>query len=166
MKTLKYILILALATTFTFSCKNENKPEIKIVEVKTDATKKIDPNANYAKAEFTIEGMTCQIGCAATIQKKISKMEGVKCAIVDFDNKLAMVEYNEATVTPASIKTTVTNIADIYKVKDLKTVKSFSKDNTKKACKKSCKKDSCKAEKKGQEIACKSNCKETCCAIS
>ena len=42
--------------------------------------------------------MTCAIGCAKSIEKKIAKMEGVKSATVDFDRKLAMVEYNEAKV--------------------------------------------------------------------
>ena len=127
MKTFQNIIVVILITLFAFSCKNETKPEIKTIEVETavEATK-LDPNATYAKAEFTIEGMTCQIGCAATIQKKISKMDGVKSATVSFDKKLAMVEYNEAKVTPTSLKETVTKVADIYKVSNMKTVDAFS----------------------------------------
>ena len=98
MKTIKHILSLLLIATIFISCKNEGKPEVKTVETQT--VKELDPNANYAKAEFTIDGMTCAIGCAATIEKKISKMEGVKSAKVDFDRKLAMVEYDETKVTP------------------------------------------------------------------
>ena len=90
MKTIKHILSLLLITTIFISCKNDVKPEVKTVE--TQIVKQLDPNASYAKAEFTIEGMTCAIGCAATIEKKIAKMDGVKSSVVDFDKKLAMVE--------------------------------------------------------------------------
>tara|TARA_R110002049_G_scaffold37208_3_gene117568 strand:+ start:10536 stop:10916 length:381 start_codon:yes stop_codon:yes gene_type:complete len=126
MKTIK-ILALAMLTLFVVNCKNEAKPEVKTVEVET--VKQLDPNATYAKAEFTIDGMTCAIGCAATIQKKIAKMEGVKSATVDFDRKLAMVEYDNAKVTPTSLEETVTKVADIYKISDMKTVDAFSAQN-------------------------------------
>ena len=125
MKTIK-ILSFAFLALMVMNCKNETKPEVKTVEVETEVTKELDPNATYAKAEFTIDGMTCQIGCAATIQKKISKMEGVKSATVNFDKKLAMVEYDNAKVTPTSLEETVIKVADIYKVSDMKTVEAFS----------------------------------------
>ena len=50
--------------------------------------KKLDPNATYAKAEFGIEGMTCAMGCAKTIEKKMAKMDGVKSAKVDFEKEM------------------------------------------------------------------------------
>ena len=175
MKTIKHIFTLVLITAFAFSCKNDVKPEVKTVDTETKTVKELDPNATYAKAEFTIDGMTCAIGCAASIQKKISKMEGVKSATVDFDRRLAMVEYNEAKVTPTLLEKTVTKVADIYKVSDMKTVDAFlskkacaadctkaccaSKD--KKTCEPGCKKDCCKA---GKKMACKTDCKKACCA--
>lgn len=124
MNTMKNILSLFLIATLIFSCKNEVKPEIKTVEVNT--VKELDPNATYVKAEFTIDGMTCAIGCAATIEKKIAKMEGVKSSVVDFDRRLAMVEYDEAKVTPTLLTETVTKVADVYKVSGMKTVEVFS----------------------------------------
>ncbi|TGV02906.1 heavy-metal-associated domain-containing protein [Flavivirga rizhaonensis] len=127
MNILKNIIAIAMVLLITISCKNETKPEVKTIEVATEtATKELDPNATYAKAEFTIDGMTCAIGCAKTIEKNIAKMEGVKSATVDFDRKLAMVEYNDAKVTPTSLEETVTKVADIYKVSDMKTVEGFS----------------------------------------
>ncbi len=126
MKSIKFLLTLMLTAAFVFSCKNEAKPEIKTVETAAEASATLDPNATYAKAEFTIDGMTCEIGCAKTIEKKMSKMAGVKSAKVDFERKLAMVEYNEAKVTPESLEKTVVNVADIYKVSDMKTVDAFS----------------------------------------
>jgi len=127
---IKHILILAIVTTFAFSCKNDAKAEVKTVEhAANEAVAKLDPNATYAKAEFTIEGMTCAIGCAATIEKKIAKMEGVKSSKVDFDKKLAMVEYDIAKVSTESLTKTVTSVADLYSVKDMKTVDAFSATN-------------------------------------
>lgn len=145
MKTMKHILVLALIATFTFSCKNNTSPEVKTVEFEAEVEKELDPNANYAKAEFTIDGMTCAIGCAATIQKNISKMDGVKSATVDFDKKLAMVEYNDAKVTPTTLEEAVAKVSDTYKVSDMKTVEDFS---TKKTCSADCKKACCANKEK------------------
>lgn len=162
MKTIKHILVLALIATFTYNCKNNTSPEVKTVEVEAEVAKELDPNANYAKAEFTIDGMTCAIGCAATIQKKISKMDGVKSATVDFDRKLAMVEYNDSKVTPMTLEEAVSKVSDTYKVSDMKTVEDFS---TKKACEPGCEKACCTAEVKASEkMACKADCKKACCA--
>ncbi|MDO6760577.1 heavy metal-associated domain-containing protein [Tamlana sp. 2_MG-2023] len=163
MKTIKHLLLLALVTTFAFSCKNKNA-EVKTVEVDTTqaSTNELDPNATYAKAEFTIKGMTCAMGCAATIQKKISKMDGVKSATVDFEKELAMVEYDEAKVNPTSLEETVVGVSDTYSVTDMKTVENFA---TKTACKPGCEKDCCKnGVKAGEKMACKADCKEACCA--
>lgn len=124
MKTIKHILSLLIIATVVISCKNEVKPEVKTVE--TETVKELNPNATYAKAEFTIDGMTCAVGCAATIENKIAKIEGVKSSKVDFDNKLAMVEYDKAKVNPTLLTETVASVADIYKVSDMKTVDDFS----------------------------------------
>ncbi|WP_055447527.1 cation transporter [Lacinutrix mariniflava] len=166
MKNLKNILAIAIITIAAFSCKNETQPEVKTVEtVETEikaAKAELDPNATYAKAEFKIEGMTCAMGCAKTIEKKMAKMEGVKSAIVDFDRQLAMVEYDEAKVTPTSLESTVTGVSDTYSVKDMNTVESFSKEE-KKACTADCKKDCCKNKTEGEKVACAKDCKKACC---
>ena len=162
MKSIKNILAITALTLMAFSCKNESaEPEIKTIETEVTTTKKVtlDPNATYAKAEFKIEGMTCAMGCAKTIEKKMAKMEGVKSATVDFDRQLAMVEYDNAKVTPTSLENTVTSVADIYKVKDMKTVDAFSK----KECKADCKKDCCKNKTEAEKKACNKDCKKACC---
>ncbi|HIC32846.1 MAG TPA: heavy-metal-associated domain-containing protein [Flavobacteriaceae bacterium] len=163
MKSFKNILALAVVMVFAFSCKNEAQPEV-VTSPNSETTTttevaKLDPNANYAKAEFTIEGMTCAMGCAKTIEKKMAKMEGVKSATVDFDKKLAMVEYDDAKVTPESLENTVTSVADQYSVKDMKTVEAFSKD--KKECSAKCK-DKCANKTEAEKLACKKGCKKEC----
>ncbi|TYA70112.1 heavy-metal-associated domain-containing protein [Seonamhaeicola marinus] len=158
MNILKNFLVVAVVVLATVSCKNETKPEVKTIEVASEASKTLDPNATYAKAEFTIDGMTCEIGCAKTIEKKIAKMEGVKSAKVDFENKLAMVEYNDAKVTPTSLENTVTNVADIYKVSNMKTVEAFSSE---KKCASDCEKN-CANKTDAEKKACAEKCKKEC----
>jgi Cu+-exporting ATPase len=143
MMTLRNMVYIAFASFLILACKNEINPELKTVEIKDKTeTAQLDPNAHYAKAEFGIEGMTCAMGCAKTIEKKIAAMEGVKSAKVDFDKQLAMVEYDDAKVTPTSLEEAVKKTGDMYSVKDMKTVESFS----------------------GEKHACKPDCKMACCA--
>lgn len=168
MKRFQNLFSIMLIASVILSCKNETAPEVKTVAVETTKTEKVlNPDALYAKAEFGIDGMTCAIGCAKTIEKKLAKMDGVKSAKVDFDRELAMVEYDEAMVTPATLSETVTKVADAYTVKDMKTVKEFSTTCTMACCegktaeeKASCNMACCKADKK----QCAEDCKKDCCA--
>lgn len=191
MKTIKIVLLVAVVSLVAWSCKNETTPETKTVEVETAAlVKHLDPNAKIAMAEFNIEGMTCAVGCAKTIEKKLGAMEGVKSATVDFDKKLAMVEYDEAVVTTTSLENLVTGVSEKYAVNGMKTVESFTSNGAKKSCEPGCKKacctgkdkKECKKSKKeckkgdkancahknqahaGDKKACGEDCKKECCA--
>ncbi len=163
MKTFKNLLVVAIVAITVMACKNEAKPEVKSVETESAAiaSNELDPNANYAKAEFSIDGMTCAIGCAKTIEKKMAKMEGVKSAEVDFDRALAMVEYDEAKVTTMSLEETVKKSGDTYSVKDMKTVEAFSSE---KSCGTDCKKACCAGKTDAEKMACAKDCKKACCA--
>ena len=162
MKTFKNICIVAILALAFASCKNENQPEVKTVDVNVttkDVSETLDPNATYAKVEFGIEGMTCAMGCAKTIEKKMAKMEGVKSAKVDFDKRLAMVEYDEAKVSPKSLEEAVAKVGEVYKVKDMKVVEDFGGEKmSKEDCIKACCADKTEAEKK----ACAEDCKKAC----
>ena len=140
MRTLKHILTITVLIFTVSACNTNAKPQVKTIAIESsnkDVSKTLDPNATYAKVEFNIKGMTCAVGCAKTIEKKMAKMEGVKSAKVDFEKQLAMVEFDEAKVTPSSLKEVVINVSDMYKVQDIKTVDEFStekaahKDNKK-----------------------------------
>ena len=166
MKKLRTIFTILMLATFIVACKDKTNPEVKTVEVETMAAKTTDPNATYAKAEFTIDGMTCAVGCAATIEKKIAKMEGVKSANVDFDKRLAMVEYDVAKVTPNNLIETVAKVGDSYKVSDMKTTNTSG-------CNKPCDKTGCEGKTDAEKAACQKACtaknastdtKTACCA--
>lgn len=165
MKTLKTISIVAIMALVFTSCKNETQPEVKTVDVEVtnkDLSTTLDPNATYAKVEFGIDGMTCAMGCAKTIEKKMAKMEGVKSAKVDFDTRLAMVEYDEAKVTPKSLEEAVGKVSETYKVKDMHAVDDFGAET--KSCKADCKKACCASKTEAEKKACKADCKKECCS--
>ncbi|MBT8243666.1 MAG: heavy-metal-associated domain-containing protein [Winogradskyella sp.] len=171
MKIFKNIITISVLALVVLACKNNAEPEVKTVEVevsKNDTKQALDPNATYAKVEFSIDGMTCAMGCAKTIEKKMAKMEGVKMAKVDFEKELAMVEYDQAKVSPSSLKEAVAKVSKIYEVKEMKTVDQFSPEkelDTKKACKADCKMACCKDKTKTEKtkMTCAKDCEKACC---
>ena len=95
--------IALIFTLFLFvSCKPKTKTELKTVTKKSSSIAK-EPKI----AQFTIEGMTCAIGCAKTIQTELSELEGVQEAVVDFDTKTAIVSFDATIQSEESIKKTV-----------------------------------------------------------
>ncbi|MFH4966783.1 heavy metal-associated domain-containing protein [Gaetbulibacter sp. M240] len=122
--------IFICATSILFgatSCKQKVAPETKTIDnqvvVEDSERAKIEnPNTHFTKAEFTISGMTCAMGCAATIQKQLSKIKGVKSAKVNFEKELALVEYDDAQVNPELLTNAVTGVSKEYQVSDMKMV--------------------------------------------
>ncbi len=124
MKLTKYVLMVAVSTIMFTSCKQQNAEENKAPEVAVAEKAPVNPE-NIAKAEFNIDGMTCAIGCAGTIQKNLAKVEGVQSAKVDFDKQLAMVTYDKSTVNFDDLENAVSGTAAMYKVSDMKNVEDF-----------------------------------------
>ena len=69
-------------------------------------------------ASFEIEGMTCAIGCAKTIEEELSGLEGVQKATVDFDSKKATVVFDKSIQNQDNLTKVVEATADgkTYKV--------------------------------------------------
>ena len=130
MKFLKNILSVTFILILLSSCKTDKKVEIKTIDVSSEKiSQKLDPNAVYSKAEFSIKGMTCEMGCAKTIEKKLAKMYGMKSATVDFKNELALVEFDVAKINPMSITKTVNDISNIYSVENMQIIKAAYTSN-------------------------------------
>ncbi|MEJ6764351.1 MAG: heavy metal-associated domain-containing protein [Flavobacteriaceae bacterium] len=130
MKFLKNILSVTFILILLSSCKTDKKVEIKTIDVSSEKiSQKLDPNAVYSKAEFSIKGMTCEMGCAKTIEKKLAKMYGMKSATVDFKNELAIVEFDVAKINPLSITKTVNDISNIYSVENMQIIKAAYTSN-------------------------------------
>ena len=119
MKISKFIAVAFLAV-FTFSaCKTEvKKVQKETKEIKTE---------NLQKMAFNISGMTCEIGCAKTIQSKLSKKAGIASAKVIFKDSLGLVEFDANAISKEDITAFVNGIAggDLYKVNNAKSVTSF-----------------------------------------
>jgi Cu+-exporting ATPase len=82
----------------------------------------IPENALLAKAEFNIDGMTCAIGCAAKIEKSLVNMNGIKTATVDFENKIATVEYDMGQLNEKKLTTRVLENGKQFKVSNYKEI--------------------------------------------
>lgn len=101
----KSILTFLFAILLFAGCKEKTTGTANTSSTQTSApkAKKEIAAANLQKASFTIEGMTCAIGCAKTIQEELSGLEGVQTATVDFDKKLATVSFDKTKQTPESL---------------------------------------------------------------
>ncbi len=113
----KSLLTFGLVSTLLFSCKDTaSKPVAGTDESNTK--KEVAVAAKPETASFKIEGMTCAMGCAKTIETKLSKLDGVQKATVDFDKKEATVEFDGAVLTPEKLYATVEATGDgaTYKV--------------------------------------------------
>ena len=130
MEFLKNILSVTFVLIILSSCMNDKKAEIKTINLSSEKiNQKLDPNAVYSKAEFNIKGMTCEMGCAKTIEKKLAKMDGMKSAVVDFKNEMASVEFDVAKLNHSIITKAVNQVSDIYSVENMQTLKAASTSN-------------------------------------
>lgn len=119
----KPFLALALTSFLFISCKETGaEPKTEASNEAAEATKEMTAAVKPETATFHIEGMTCAMGCAKTIEKELADMDGVQSATVDFDKKTATVEFDATKQTPEKLVETVEAAADgkTYKVSDLK----------------------------------------------
>lgn len=121
----KSIAIIAISGLLFSSCKDsksEVKTETAAAEAPAPKAKKEIAAANLQTASFTIEGMTCAVGCAATIQEELTELDGVQTAKVDFDKKLATVTFDKTVQTPENLTKVVQATGDgkTYKVSNMK----------------------------------------------
>ena len=166
-----YILILLVV-----SCTSKN-PEKKTVSNSDEAAVTMS-DKNLSNISFQVEGMTCEVGCAARIEKKVAAMEGVATSKVDFEAKTAYVSFDPTTTSFDNVKTTIESLGDDYKVGEATDMPAFSSDYhgkkcdpacekaccaKDKKCDKSCEKACCKKEGK-DKMACEATCEKPCCA--
>jgi mercuric ion binding protein len=121
----KSITIIAFSSLLFASCKDNkaaSKTETASSETSAPKVKKEIAAANLQTASFTIEGMTCAIGCAKTIQEELTDLDGVQTAKVDFDKKLATVTFDKTVQTPENLTKVVQATGDgkTYKVSNIK----------------------------------------------
>ncbi|WP_339661315.1 cation transporter [uncultured Polaribacter sp.] len=144
MKVQKIIVTIAIACFVLTGCKKEVTQEVKKENV-----------------SLAISGMTCEIGCAKTIQSKLSKKEGVIDAKVIFTDSIANIEFDANKTSKEDLIAFVSGIAggELYKASENSTTVNTSKKahTCTEACKESC-------DMKADKTACKADCKMACCA--
>ena len=117
----KSLLTLTIASGLLFSCKDAaNKPNAD--NHAADTKKEVVAAVKPETASFKIDGMTCSMGCAKTIETKLTNLEGVQKATVDFDNKQATVEFDATIQNAEKITKAVeaTGDGETYKVSEMK----------------------------------------------
>ena len=119
------LLFVAFAGLLLVSC---GKSTTKNEKVTSNLEKSENLAVNLEKVVINIEGMTCEIGCARTIQSKLSKTDGVITASVSFDEKQGIVEYDANKTNAKEIVAIVQEIAggDLYKVTGTKSLEITS----------------------------------------
>jgi copper chaperone CopZ len=120
----KSILTITLASLLFVGCKQKTKEAVatSMTETNTPKVKKEITSSNLQNASFRIDGMTCAIGCAKTIEEELNGLDGVQKASVDFEKKSATISFDKTILTPENIKKVVEATGDgkTYKVSNMK----------------------------------------------
>jgi periplasmic mercuric ion binding protein len=101
MKTKIITTITAFVLFIAFNSCNNGAATIEANDVVANAT-----------ASFTVEGMTCEMGCAKAIEKKVAELPGVKKCSINFEKKLAEVEIDDTQFSEKSLLATIGDIND------------------------------------------------------
>ena len=114
-----FFFFIILSIVFFGGC--QNKLTSKVIEVQTsqESPKKIKALGEEAYAKLSIEGMTCAIGCAVTIEKKLQKTPGIVSAKVDFETNTGWVTYDTTMLNLGKISSVVKSTGTAYSVSEI-----------------------------------------------
>lgn len=109
MKT-QNIILAFIAVVLFVSCDNAKEANATKVELQS--------------IEVTLDGMTCEIGCAKLIQSKVYKLEGVTESKVEFEKNIGVFTFDKNKISSKEIIKNIEGIAggDLYKVTASKSV--------------------------------------------
>jgi mercuric ion binding protein len=121
---LKSILTITLASLLFVGCKEKTTEATSDAKTENNVPKekKEIAAANLQTANFSIEGMTCEIGCAKTIEKELNGLDGVQKATIDFEKKSATISFDKTILKTENISKVVEATGDgkTYKVSNMK----------------------------------------------
>ena len=114
MKFTKSILTLLVTSLLFVGCKDKATETDSDSATKNSVTKvkKESAAANLQTANFSIKGMTCEIGCAKTIQEELNGLEGVQTAAVNFEKESATVSFDKTILSTKELTKVVEAAAD------------------------------------------------------
>ncbi|MBI9040314.1 heavy metal-associated domain-containing protein [Lutibacter sp.] len=122
MKNLIFLFVFILSF---ISCTQDKKKPTQ----ENNSTEKTTIAAVYETYEMDIEGMTCEIGCARTIESKLSKTKGVAYSKVDFESKKGVFTIDTNILNEQKVKEKIDGIAggDLYFVVKSKKINKILK---------------------------------------
>ena len=103
----KAIFLLLAISSLLIICCSINDENGKTKDLKSDVLQM----AKMETISLAISGMTCEIGCAKTIQSKLSKKEGVADAVVVFTDSIATITFNSNKTSTEDLSSFITGIA-------------------------------------------------------
>ena len=106
-------------------CQNKLTPKVIEVPISQESPKKIEALGEKAYAKLSIEGMTCAIGCAVTIEKKLQRTSGIVSAKVDFETNTGWVTYNTTMLNLDKISSVVKSTGASYSVSKIISLESI-----------------------------------------
>lgn len=114
----KIVAFAAASLMLMTSCKQETAAAAGTETAQNQKAPAVKPEI----ASMHIEGMTCAIGCAKTIEEKLAETPGVQEAKVDFDKKEATVHFDADKLSEKDLTKLVESCADgkTYKVSNVK----------------------------------------------
>ena len=111
-----FSFFIILSIVFLGGCQNKLVPKIIEVPISQESPKKIEALGEKAYAKLSIEGMTCAIGCAVTIEKKLQRTSGIVSAKVDFETNTGWVTYDATMLNLDGISSVVKSTGASYSV--------------------------------------------------
>jgi Cu+-exporting ATPase len=74
--------------------------------------------------------MSCEMGCARAIENKLSKLEGMSKANVNFQDEMATVKFDANKINEALLVSTVTSVSQTlsFSVEDFKMIVDNAKE--------------------------------------
>ena len=120
MKPQLFLLALLISSISISSCSFN--------DAKTNTKASKNEVAKILKTEsvsLAISGMTCEIGCAKTIQSKLSKKQGVTKANVIFTDSIATIEFDPNKTSTEDLTSFINGIAggNLYTASEIKSKK-------------------------------------------
>lgn len=104
MKRVKNILMLLVSVSVLAACSNSGQQE-------TEAATNVDVQPNTTLT-VSIEGMTCAVGCAKTIQKAVAEMPGVAFSEVNFEEGQGIFSFDNEQVKAEEIVEMISGMND------------------------------------------------------
>ena len=107
---------------------------------------------SLSKMSMNIDGMTCMMGCARSIEVELRNIDGVRDAVVDFNAATASVDYNSTETSESAL----VDFVNSYRKGAFKAslISEKGTSSSKKSCCPSKQKTSCTPEEKAK---CKSS---------